>query len=781
MGPVSLRVSYRPLRIGWCIEAEALDHFAKAVALSHVFWGGRFNPIIPCSNRELAEALIRAFNVDALYNVSGGAAVDNFIKEFPYIQWPDFHRELFVESGAGRERRPTLLDVAHPAQHLYESHVDRREKPAIDAALYSWNDADPLRFAFSATCGSYPSEAETGRDYSQLFQKAFALTPTALAPTDPLPADLFRKLTPNYLTTVELETSVLHYSSREDPGFYYGDAQNFNDLANFWNLRACDIDLFFYDPAHVERLRPLVDTYSAALRSRPKQHEWSRDITIWQKDRDTSHDLSIFGPRCVISTFNPVIFNGLNVNPPVQTFPNKTVLGASQENSLGASVTFLLPEKPFYSDVELHSQNMVVSVTGPKIGDAMLTPPFIPQLNEYYGRDAYFIYNRARAERGSLGIIQEVTSEQLTLRALPFAQVLGKMFEVFGITAKPSPAGLVSARLIDQMGGLQGCRVFKIAGVRTLIKKHSPASSFERTEAITVIGNNDPATYAPRFDRYKSLFIEPRDKKDLKPEDAFLYLLKKGVFRAGLKLACPTCQLDFWVTLDDAKSTSQCPYCGIGFNVLPQLRDRNWAYRRSGLFGREDNQRGGIPVAVTLQQLDTLLRERLLAYAPGMEFKPGTAAIEACEADLVLLASSFPRSGKPLELVIAECKDAGGEITEDDVRKLSKVAGALEDSPCQVFILFAKCGQFTDAEIQRCKNGRRKLFEHQGTAHYLNNIIMLSARELEPYHLYEDTKKEFEIKEYAHTFEELAMNTVNIFFEPKPKAQASGTSPAPAQ
>src|SRR5215469_10321072 len=67
---------------------------------------------------------------------------------------------------------------------------------------------------------------------------------------------------------------------------------------------------------------------------------------------------------------------------------------------------------------------------------------------------------------------------------------------------------LVSARLIDQMGGLQGCRVFKIAGVRTLIKKHSPASSFERTEAITVIGNNDPATYAPRFDRYKSLFIE---------------------------------------------------------------------------------------------------------------------------------------------------------------------------------------------------------------------------------------------------------------------------------
>jgi hypothetical protein len=777
MGPVSLHVSYRPLRIGWCIEAEDLNHLAKAIALSHVFWGGRFNPIIPCSNRELAEALIRAFNVDALWNVSGTAIVDNFIKEFPYIQWPDFQPQLFVEMASGPERQPTLLDVAHPAQHLYENHVDRREKPAIDAAFYSWIEADPLRFALSATWGSYPPAAETGRDYSRLFEKAFALTPTALAPTDPLPADLFRKLTPNYLTTVDLESSVLHYSSRQDPGFYYGDAQNFNDLANFWNLRACDIDLLFYDPAHAERLRPLVEAFSAALRSRPKRHQWSHEITIWQKDRDLTHDFSIFGSGLSISTFDPVIFNGLNLNPPGKTFPGKSVLGASQETGLGTSVTFQLPEKPFYSDIELHSQHMAISVTGPNIGDAMLTPPFIPQLNEYYGRNAYFLYNAARAERGSFGIVQNVTSEQLTLTALPFTQVLTRIFEIFGIAAKPSPAGLVSARLVDQMGGLQGCRVFKIAGVRSLIKKYAPSASFERTEAVTMIGNNDPVTHVPRFDAYKRLYIEPRDKPDLKPEDAFLYLLKKGVFRAGLKFACPTCQLDFWISLDDAKSTNQCPYCGIEFNALPLLRDRNWAYRRSGLFGREDNQRGGIPVAVTLQQLDTMLRERLLAYAPGMEFKPGTAAIETCEADLVVLASSFQRSGKPLELVIAECKDAGGEITDDDVRKLCKVAEAFQKGPFDVFILFAKCGQFTDAEIQRCKNARRKLFEHQGQVHYLNNIIMLSARELEPYYLYEQTEKEFDIKPYGHTFEELAMNTVNIYFEPRPKAAAVATNP----
>lgn len=767
MGPISLTVRYRPLRVGWCIEADSLDHFSAAVALSHVFWGGRFNPIIPCADRELAEALIGAFRVDALYNVSGTAGVDAFIKEFPHIQWPEFHPELFVDGFS--KKQPTLLDVAHPAQHLFESHVDRREKPAIDAAFYECGDADPLRFVLYATCGKYPPESLTGRDYARIFQKAFAAEPTLVAVGDPLPADLFRKLTPNYLTTVELEAAPIGFSNWNEPGFYYGDALDFTDLVNFWNLRACDIELFFYDPTSAERLRPFVEAYSALLHDRPKRSPSPSEVSVWQRDRNFSRDLSIFGAGLSVCTFDAGIFNGLNLNPPVMGFGDKSVLGASAEDALGTSVTFQLPDKPFFSDVELHSQMMVVSVSAPNIGKAMLTPPFIPRLNDYYGRHAYFIYNKARAERGSLGIIQNVTSDQLTLRALPFTKVLTKIFETFGMKAQPSPAGLVGARLIDQMGGLQGCRVFKIAGVRSLIKKYPPADSFERTEAVTMIGNNDPVSHLPRFEAYKSLYIEPRDKRDLKPEDAFLYLLKKGVFRAGLKLECPTCQLDFWVPLDDAKSTTQCAYCGFEFNVLPQLRDRNWAYRRSGLFGREDNQRGGIPVAVTLQQLETMLHGRLLAYAPGIDLKPGSAPIENCETDLVVLVSSFPHADKPLELAIAECKDAGGEISEEDVRKLSKVAQALEKSPCQVFILFSKCGRFTNEEIERCRAARRKVFEHEGKIHYAHNVILLSERELESYYIYEQTEKEFDIKRYAHSLEELAINTVNVYFDPKPK------------
>ena len=103
-----------------------------------------------------------------------------------------------------------------------------------------------MRHVFQATFGAYPAQNVIGHDYAQLFQRALAATPTALVAADALPDDLFRKLTPNYLTTIDLEASRLSSSNWGEPGFYYGKADDFTDLVNFWNLRASDIDCLLY-------------------------------------------------------------------------------------------------------------------------------------------------------------------------------------------------------------------------------------------------------------------------------------------------------------------------------------------------------------------------------------------------------------------------------------------------------------------------------------------------------------------------------------------------------
>ena len=387
--------------------------------------------------------------------------------------------------------------------------------------------------------------------------------------------------------------------------------------------------------------------------------------------------------------------------------------------------------------------------------NVVLKPPFFPPLNEYYGRHAHFEYNTARSEKEGLGVITALTTTSLTLRALDVRSLVKDLFRVAGIEAKPSDAGLVGMRLIEQMGGIQGCRAFKIAGVRELIKNYPPDQSFTRSCAKQTIRQLDPVSGEPQFANYASLYIEGKHPK---PEDVFEYLLIRGVFRAGLRFLCPNCQLESWVHLDEARTLSKCEYCGEEFNVTSQLRNRDWAYRRSGLFGRNDNQGGGIPVALTLMQLQTAMRESIVAYTTGTKLIPETAAIEECESDFVLIVES-PRD-KNLQIAIGECKSDGGEITQEDVRKLGKAADAMASADCETFVIFSKTSAFSPEEVARCRDaqdGQRR------------RVILFSKRELEPYYLYERTSSEFGINPHASTLEQMVTATHHSYFEPKAK------------
>jgi hypothetical protein len=332
------------------------------------------------------------------------------------------------------------------------------------------------------------------------------------------------------------------------------------------------------------------------------------------------------------------------------------------------------------------------------------------------------------------------------------------LFKFFGIESKPSDAGLVGLRLIEQMGGIQGCRAFKIAGVRELIKNYPPDQSFTRSCAKQTIRQVDPISGEPQFANYASLYI---DGKRPKPEDVFEYLLNRGVFRPGLRFLCPNCQLESWVHLDAARTLSDCEYCGKEFNVTSQLRDRDWAYRRSGLFGRNDNQGGGIPVALTLMQLQTAMRESIVAYTTGTKLIPEAVAMEECESDFVVIVES-PRD-KALQIAIGECKSDGGEITQEDVRKLGKAADAMASAGCETFIIFSKTSAFLPEEVARCRDA-------QGSQR--RRVILFSKRELEPYYLYERTSSEFEVSPYASTLEQMVTATHHSYFEPKAKPTA---------
>jgi hypothetical protein len=722
LGSVSLRVRYRPVRIGWCVEDGDLEGFEKAVRLTHVFWGGRFNPVIPCGNRELARALVAAFNVDLLHDASGSAAVGKIIDEFPYLRMP-LPRKLFGTVMP----LPTFLDIRHPA----ERWRSRREE-WFPATQFACAHDDPLRLVLLATCGGYPEIEDTaGTDYAARFDRDLGTGPELIDVEKPLPGDLWMRFTPNTLTDhgLKAESTGIH-----ERGFYIGCATRFSDLVDFWNLRASNTDVYFHDPAHAQRM-------FSSFRDGER-------ITVWTSSGADAPDLTPFtsakgrevSPKA-LDWRSPEIY------VPQIFIDERYALGFATDHGGQTSVRVQLPEKPFSED---WSQRVVVSVTAENVGESCLTPPFEPRLNTFYGGDV-----PARSELDGLGFIIPSAQQQMELRAIAFDELVCGIFQTYGIKASLSDAGKVTRRLISQMGGLDGCQVFKIAGVRNLIKKYTPDKSFKRSAAIDLIHNFDEQAKKPRFDEYKWLYKDAHE--------AFRELLGKEVFRAGLELCCPTCGLKPWVPLEDLKSEIECVYCGATFNVLPQLRDRDWAYRRSGLFGRDDNQLGGIPVALTLLQLEAVLKSgQVYAWTSCMDLEPDTTAIDKCEMDFVVVARSF--GSESPQLVLGECKDAGGSITSRDVDNLTQVAKALKDRAFDVFLVFSKCGKFTESEINEIK------LCHAAR----NNVILFSQRELESERVEkpEDVRWEFHLHHPARSLADLVEKTARNYFNPSPEEDA---------
>ena len=108
MTAVSVRLQYRPIRVGWCVRHGSLDDLRKALRLTHTLWGGHYNPVIPVGDRAFAGQLVELFRVDVLYPLAEDESISRFIEEFPHLRWPFFHDDLFIQ-GFDDRRKALLL------------------------------------------------------------------------------------------------------------------------------------------------------------------------------------------------------------------------------------------------------------------------------------------------------------------------------------------------------------------------------------------------------------------------------------------------------------------------------------------------------------------------------------------------------------------------------------------------------------------------------------------------------------------------------------------------
>lgn len=753
MQALNASACYRPVRIGWCVAAGDMEALRRALSSTHTLWGGRYNPVIPVSGADAAHArsLIAAFEIDYLVPLSSDSHVAALLKEFHHLAWTGMFGDsssLFFKIGG--QKISAFLDVAHAVRLLAERQEKRPDRIRPAAVSWTARDNDPLADVVAIMYGHYPDPTNAGRDYYRLIKDDLGASNSSLEPASPFPAPRPGTMTPNSLTGVDLKPDRTLWT-RVRSGFYVGSAARFDDLVFFWNLRAANIDLAFYDPAHSDRLDGIRRNVLAGWRDietdeKPVVNVWhsaapGSPVTLEGLDE---------GAKSFVATAS--VWSSGELRPPQMRWKPFPLTGILHEGRSGPSVTAQLQRKPFDEEAA-GRERVAVSVTFiPNLGEGEFTYrlPNIPSLAPLLPPEWEHEQLLRLGQRGPT-YLTHASSEAVHIRGWDAATMVRAVFEAAGMVATPSSAGKRATRLIKQLGGLWECEILKIAGVRLLLKDYLASQDFGCKEALRQIGAAD-------FEAYAELATISHRASALQAQDVFDHLIERGVFRVGLRIECDHCGLSFWISLDEARTRTDCEYCGNSVHLARQLGGVHpWRYRRSGLFSADDDQQGAVPVALTLRQLYMASRvdEYLwLGYTTGMEMEGPDVGIRKCESDLVVVTQT--RSGT-VNVLIGECK-TGSRIKPEVVEQLGAVASALNAIGVKAYIVFSKLTEFTSDEIDVIKRLDQAADPR---------VIMFTARDLEPAYPYEHAENEHGFYVANLEFAGLAAATRAIFLLPE--------------
>ena len=757
-------VTYRPLRIGWALTGQDIEACRQAARLNYTLWGGRFNPLLPVDRPAFARQLVDAFRVDVVLPIGTAPEVTAFVDSFPYLLNPFEQAGLFI-GGPPWETKANALDVHNLLTYQQREHRELRQ---AGVRQYYWCPDDPLADMFLLLLGQYPPPVDIQIDYEAYLRDAARPKTIKLDRDEPISPRIFGHPTIEYFSRHGLER---HYSvpggGWDLPGFFLGTLGDPHDFLTYWNIRAADVPLLFVDSAHSERYARLLPEWHNRMRPFVSQRrkQFDRQVAVWSHDHDTPRVLQAFnGMELSHCRVSDGLWNGLNIVPPTMYLKTVSTLGIVSREQENPRVSFALNAKPFSGDVWFHTQLLVASVSflgNPLSQDDLhtLRLPYLPELNEYFGR-AMHTHDSIRAEpTGDIGIIINAADTDRSLTALSVNQLFDKVFGLAGYTASPSSAGLLTRQIISVLGGLQGGRAFKIPGVRRLLKTYSPTDHFTKKAALQLIGGPDTDNPAANFSDHKRLFIEQRPiRENLTVDAVFAYLVEKGIFRIGRSLTCAHCGLASWTSVDALRRDVRCELCGHVYDPARQLVRGEWDYRRSGLLGVQKNIQGAVPVVLTLQQLDanlSSLEDRV--YSISLDLKPNTENGK-CEIDFAWMILGPHRHR--MAIVLGECKDRGPISPADferDVETLRRVADALSRNRLRVFTLVSKLSAFSREEVAIA---RRLNDDGEPRA------ILLTERELEPYRVYERTTREFKLEnDYTGSLENMASVTQQIYFQ----------------
>ncbi len=765
----------RPLRLCFVV-GRSKKSLLKAIAINTTLWGGIYNPIINFKKTDRLNikrnlGLIKEFDPDYIVDFSEG--IPDKIKN--NISHSILKPEDFFFSDAADINKGYRIGLRAYAAFLDEVPESGLTEKNKDRLRSVWSPKGEFNLFYAVRFGIL--DKAVSPDLVEFVNDKLELKKVTLN------FDQYSKTTDTDLVgPIAITTSQLRpfgggggFSSSL---IFIGNCKNKDDLIEYWNLRASGRDVYFLptqdyksftdslkefiDGSHVDERFNRVDLDLQISPSLIKDVKKFESIAEWIRTDLKSNPprrmwLANWGRR------SKRVSPDINCITPIYSREKLSVSYSRDE------ITSFTASSPKFIDDFFHKDNawaVGLSFIGFYENDFTIDLPNQDGMQELAKRELIFGgWDHVRISDQGLIFYPDSKDDTITISPVPVDNVVNVIFEKIGQKRRLSTPGIFSNKILQMMGGLEDCRVFKVKGVREAL------SSMNKDEGEVIIDGKkyrgDIAKARPMLgaairdiiknttadsygsinwipDMYKDLVLFAGQPRPLIPEIVFDYLVNKKLITPGRKFKCTSCSCEEWYKIGSFSETYKCVHCGFTQDI-PRIDDNNWFYETEGLVAISDEGRGSLPVILSLWRLSHQSRMGNNHFVTSFELGDKTSSNFDKELDYFFF--SVDNFSQNIEVVLGEARNYV-EFKPKDIKKTLTIAKKFKNKP---FIAFTTLkDKFSDNEINLFKRIMKQ-------GYY---VLPFTRLDLDPYDLYDrfDSLK----NKYAVTLEDLSINLCSL-------------------
>jgi hypothetical protein len=692
-------VKLRPVRIGFLIPPDDLTAVRRVARLCTCLWGGRYNPMIPfledaprrwgetfrqVRGLDMTRGYVDFFEPDVLVESSKGMAnklgwVDkDHPLGLPRVVALD---EFYTVNYRGWPEFPAGIDIVNVIHQLYNDDYKYQHRHKVPFAITQPADGDAF---FDVCLGCYPDDSDLkyiADSYRRVFEpeqlQSNAETSLRLI-KEPFPGPL-------WITRHGLEEALGRGLS--DETIFIFDPADAGDVIDYWNYRLVHRRVrpvsVRWLAEHAAFLREFIETGHRPIPGNPSGLKFHTNVHFGSSMTDPrmmdlarQHFANLPQGSCYIGR-GPMIWPATKSGDLWRL--EKILVGAQSvafDEQISADryvkIPALVPE--FHNAARAYTRSHWINVIAPTSADdgegaATVYPSNLWQPG--YPRLATGGYDVVVTREGWTIPKQHSTGYSL-LEPTDGREALIGWFKANGIEGRPSEEGQVAAQIIAAAGSLLACGMFADAKTLELLngmaESHAaPSRGGERVRAVSPDRAMHVNSIREHFDK--------RSKRSFGYWNHLDYFLKRSVFRAGLRVQCPTCGHYNWFDLNAISYAPTCSRClkEFKFPEAPaNLHEVKWFYRVIGPFAAPDYARGGYAVALTLRCMEER-HDTEMTWSTGLVLDTLN-----CEIDFTAWyrrGSMFDDEREEPILIVGEAKSFGKNAIDDDaIASLRQVA-----------------------------------------------------------------------------------------------------------